>query len=71
MSDNVKMFIAIFMLIGMTVGISFVFGVHTGVSGVVGSDRNKAIREMKKECEKDLARNLKCEMVYVKPKESE
>ena len=26
---------------------------------------------LKKECEKDLARNLKCEMVYVKPKESE
>jgi hypothetical protein len=24
-------------------------------------------RTMKKECEKDLARNLNCEMVYVKP----
>jgi len=26
-------------------------------------------RTMKTECEKDLARNLKCEMVYVKPSE--
>ena len=24
-------------------------------------------REMREECEKDLARNLKCEMVYIKP----
>ena len=24
-------------------------------------------KEMRQECEKDLARNLKCEMVYLKP----
>ena len=30
-----------------------------------GSDKEK----LKAACEKDLARNLKCEMVYVKPKE--
>ena len=27
----------------------------------------KFANELKDECEKDLARNLKCEMVYVKP----
>ena len=69
MSDDTKSFIVTSMIIIIVMGFCFVSGVFLGVSDVIESDRNNEIREMRRECEKDLARNLKCEMVYVKPKD--
>ena len=46
---------------GLTLVILLVIMVNFGV--IKKSD------DLRQECEKDLARNLKCEMVYVKPKD--
>lgn len=46
---------------GFVSGVAFMFIVAV----IIGL--NSDIEKGKAECEKDLARNLKCEMVYVKP----
>ena len=48
---------------GFVWGVAFMFIVAV----IIGL--NSDIEKGKAACEKDLARNLKCEMVYVKPSE--
>jgi len=45
----------------------FVSGLACAVILVVLIGKASDTEKMKRECEKDLARNLKCEMRYVKP----
>ena len=49
--------------------IAFAVGWVVGVASLSDSENYKVKKELKAACEKDLARNLKCEMVYLKPKE--
>jgi hypothetical protein len=42
-------------------------GWFVGVASFSYSENYKFNKELREACEKDLARNLKCEMVYVKP----
>ena len=63
MSDNFAVgiiLIVIFLIGGF-------FGSLYGGYKVIDWENGRETVKLQRECEKDLARNLKCEMVYVKP----